>query len=151
MAQQSLEIINKKAGFQFELMDKFQAGIILTGTEIKSIREGRVNMGDAYCQFKGETLWIRNLNIAVYEKGTHYNHEPLRLRQLLLKKKELNRILAKVKERGFTIVPTSIYLNNRGIAKIEIALARGKKTYNKKDSKKEKDIKRDTDRQLREK
>ena len=149
--QQKLQIKNKKAEFNYELVDKYQAGLILTGTEIKSIRDGKINMSDAFCVFKGDTLWVRNLNISAFDKGTIYNHEPLRLRQLLLRKKELMKIQSRVKERGFTIVPTAVYLNDRGIAKIEIATAKGKKTYNKKDSKKEKDIKRDTERQLRDK
>ena len=148
--QQQLEIVNRKAGFNYELGEKFQAGMILTGTEIKSIREGKVNLSDAFCTFKGERLMVRNLHISTFTNGNIYNHDPLRLRQLLLQKREIKKIQTRMKERGLTLVPTRIYLSERGLAKIEIALAKGKKTHNKKESIKEKDIKRETARRLSE-
>ena len=148
--QQQLEIVNRKAGFNYELGEKFQAGMILTGTEIKSIREGKVNLSDAFCTFKGERLMVRNLHISPFTNGNIYNHDPLRLRQLLLQKREIKKIQTRMKERGLTLVPTRIYLSERGLAKIEIALAKGKKTHNKKESIKEKDIKRETARRLSE-
>lgn len=139
-------IKNKRAGFEYELLEKFVAGIMLLGSEIKSVREGKVNMGDAYCSFHKGDLYVRNLNISEYSKGTHYNHEPMRERKLLLNKRELNKLLAKTKERGYTIIPVAVFFNERGFAKMEIALAKGKKVYDKRDAIKQKESKRDLDR-----
>ncbi len=149
MKPAEVNIKNKRATFEFEILDTYVAGIILHGSEIKSVRVGKVNLGDSYCLFRDEELWIKNLNINEYKQATHWQHEPLRIRKLLLNKKELNKLLAKVKERGFTIIPLRMFLNERGIAKIEIALARGKKVYDKRESIKQKDEKRDLDRTLR--
>lgn len=143
---QSPTIKNKRAGFEYELLEKFNAGIMLLGTEIKSVREGRVNMGDAYCLFRKGELFVRNLNISEYSRGTHYNHEPLRERKLLLTKRELKKLLYKTKERGLTIIPVSIFFSERGFAKMEIALAKGKKLHDKRESIKQKESKRDLDR-----
>jgi len=139
---------NKRATFEFEIIDRYVAGIMLRGSEIKSVREGKVSMNDAYCQFRDGELWIKNLNISEYKQATVWQHEPLRMRKLLLSKKELGKLLAKVKERGFTIIPLRLFMNERGFAKIEIALARGKKVHDKRASIKEKDQKRDLDRSL---
>ncbi len=144
-----INIKNKRATFEFEIIDRYTAGIMLRGSEIKSIRDGKVSMNDAYCLFKDEELWIKNLNISEYKQATVWQHEPLRMRKLLLSKKELSRLLAKVKERGFTIIPLRLFLSERGFAKIEIALARGKKVHDKRESIKRKDEKRDLDRTLR--
>jgi SsrA-binding protein len=141
--QQQLNISNKKAYFEFEILEKFVAGMELTGTEIKSIRNGKANMSDAFCSFSGTELFVRNLHISEYELGTHYNHEPKRARRLLLQKKELKKLLNKVKEKGLTIMPLKIFLSSTGYAKIEIGLAKGKKIHDKRDSIKEKDLKRD--------
>ena len=141
--QQHLNISNKKAYFEFEILEKFVAGMELTGTEIKSIRNGKANMSDAFCSFSGTELFVRNLHISEYELGTHYNHEPKRARRLLLQKKELKKLLNKVKEKGLTIMPLKIFLSSTGYAKIEIGLAKGKKIHDKRDSIKEKDLKRD--------
>lgn len=119
---------------------------MLTGTEIKSIRKGAANLTDAFCVFKRGELFVRNLFIAEYELGTAYNHEPRRIRKLLLRQSELNKLERKVKERGFTIVPTRLYVNQRGFAKLEIALAQGKKSFDKRESLKAKDQSRDLDR-----
>jgi SsrA-binding protein len=143
MTVQTLNISNKKAYFEFEILEKFTAGIVLTGTEIKSIRNGKVNMSDAFCSFITSELFVRNLHISEYEMGTHYNHAPKRERKLLLKKKELKKLLAKVKERGLTIIPLRMFLGSTGYAKLDIGLAKGKKIYDKRDSIKEKDQKRD--------
>ena len=143
----SINIKNKKAYFEFELLDKFIAGIQLTGTEIKSVREGKVNMNDAWCYFQKNELWVRNLNISTYERGTHYNHEPLRPRKLLLNKKELNKLESKLKERGYTIVPLRFFISDRGFAKLEISLAKGKKLHDKRDTIKERDAKREMERE----
>ncbi len=120
----------------------------MRGSEIKSVREGKVSLSDAYCIFKDNELWIKNLNISEYKQATIWQHEALRLRKLLLNKRELNKLLAKVKEKGFTIIPMKMFLTERGFAKIEIALAKGKKVYDKRESIKKKDEKRDLDRTL---
>jgi SsrA-binding protein len=143
----SINIKNKKAYFEFEFLEKFTAGIQLTGTEIKSIREGKVNMNDAWCYFQKTELWVKNLNIAAYEKATHYNHEPLRPRKLLLRKKELNKLQQKIKERGLTIIPLRVFISDRGFAKIEIALSKGKKTHDKREVIKERDVRREMERE----
>ncbi|MBA3675711.1 MAG: SsrA-binding protein SmpB [Chitinophagaceae bacterium] len=144
---ETINIKNKKAYFEFEFLDKFIAGILLTGTEIKSIRAGKVNMSDAWCFFQKEELWVKNLNISTYDKGTHYNHEPLRQRKLLLNKKELSKLLGKIKERGLTIIPLRLFISERGFAKLEIALAKGKKLHDKRENIKERDAKREMDRE----
>ena len=140
---QQLNISNKKAYFEFEILEKFTAGVALTGTEIKSIRNGKVNMSDAFCSFLSGELYVRNLHISEYEMGTHYNHAPKRERKLLLKKKELNKLLTKVKEKGLTIMPLKMFLSTTGYCKLEIGLAKGKKIHDKRDSIKEKDLKRE--------
>lgn len=149
MKATEVNIKNKKAYFEFEIIDKYDAGIVLRGSEIKSVRDAKVSMSDAYCYFKDEELWIKNLNISEFKQATVWQHEPLRIRKLLLQKKEINKLLAKVKERGFTIIPLRMYLNEHGLAKMEIALARGKKVHDKRESIKAKDEKRDLDRSLR--
>jgi SsrA-binding protein len=149
MKQSEINIKNKRATFEFEILDTYVAGVILHGSEIKSIREGRANMSDAYCVFREGELWIKNLNINEYKQATMWQHEPLRIRKLLLNKKELEKLLAKVKERGFTIIPLKLFVTDRGFAKIEIALARGKKVHDKRESIKQKDEKRDLERSLR--
>lgn len=141
-----VNIFNKKATFEFEILEKFTAGILLTGTEIKSIRDGKATMSDAYCSFTGDELYVRNLHIAEYSHGTHYNHEPKRPRKLLLQRRELRKLLSKVKERGLTIVPLKLFLSSTGYAKIDIGLARGKKIHDKRESIKERDQKREQSR-----
>ncbi len=143
-----LNIRNKRATFEYEIVDTYVAGIMLRGSEIKSVRDGKVSMNDAYCQFRDGELWVKNLNISEYKQATVWQHEPLRMRKLLLNKKEMSKLLAKVKERGFTIIPLRLFMNERGYAKLEIALARGKKVYDKRASIKEKDQKRDMDRSM---
>lgn len=142
-----INIKNKQASFQYELIDKFIAGIMLKGTEIKSIREGKVNLQDGYCYFndKGE-CFVRGINITAYAQGTHYNHEAARERKLLLKKAELSKLETKVNEKGLTLVPTRLFINERGLAKLEIAIGRGKKLHDKRQSIKEKDITRELSR-----
>jgi SsrA-binding protein len=140
---------NKRALHEFELSDRYIAGMVLLGTEIKSIRNGKINMSDAYCQFKQNELWVKNLNIGEYELGTYHNHAPLRERKLLLNARELRKLHDKVKERGYSIVPVRIFLNEKQYAKIEIALARGKKLHDKRDSIKERDTKREIQREIK--
>lgn len=133
------EIVNRKAKFNYEFIETYKAGMVLTGTEIKSVKEGKVNMSDGYCYFRQGELWIKNLHISEYKYGNYANHEPLRLRKLLLTKKEMRRLEGKIKEKGLTIIPYRIFFNERGIAKIEIALCRGKKAFDKRESIKERD------------
>ncbi len=143
------KIQNKKARFNYEFIEKEIAGVVLVGTEVKSIRESKVSFNDSYCLFIDDELWLRNFHISEYKEGTYNNHEPLRDRKLLLKRRELNKLKKKVNEDGLTIVPTKIFFNSKGLAKIEIALAKGKNVRDKRESIKEKDIKRDTDRELK--
>jgi SsrA-binding protein len=124
------------------------AGIQLQGTEIKSIRTGKVSLNEAYCTFKGNELFVINMHIAEYEYGTYNNHEAKRDRKLLLTARELKKISTKVKEKGFTIVPTFLFINGKGLAKIEVATAKGKKLFDKRETIKTKDVKRDMDRRM---
>ena len=142
----TIKIKNKRASFEYFLIERIVAGIQLTGTEIKSIREGKANLSDAYCSFKGLELYVKSMHIAEYTMGTYNNHEPKRDRKLLLNKRELKKMSTKVKEKGFTIIPVSLFINNRGLAKLEIALAKGKHTYDKRESLKQKDSKREMER-----
>ncbi len=139
------EIINRKARFEYHFVNMFEAGLVLQGTEIKSIRRGNVNLSDAYCTFDQGELYIRNLYIAEYENGTYANHEPRRPRKLLLRQTELRKLERRVSEKGMTIVPYRMYFNERGFVKIEIALAQGKKAFDKRESIKERDNKREMD------
>lgn len=142
----NIKIKNKKASFEYFLIEKITAGIMLTGTEIKSIREGKANLADAYCLFINNELYVKSMHIAEYNMGTHYNHEPKRDRKLLLTKRELKKLSVKVKEKGFTIVPVLLFINERGLAKLEIALAKGKHFYDKRESLKRKDSQREIER-----
>jgi SsrA-binding protein len=139
-------IKNRQAEFQYFLLERFQAGLVLTGTEIKSIRLGKVQLQDAYCLFQGGELWIRNMQISPYEQGNIYNHDPKRARKLLLTARELKKLKTRVEEKGLTIIPVKIYFSERNLAKLEIALAKGKKFYDKRESLKEKDVKRSLER-----
>lgn len=141
-----IEVVNRRASHEFFLTEKYEAGIMLRGTEIKSIRAGRVNLTDAFCTFDHGELYVRSLFISEYENGTYANHEPRRTRKLLLRGKELKKLERKVKEKGFTIVPYRMYLSERGFIKLEIALAQGKKSFDKRDTIKEKENKRELDR-----
>lgn len=143
----TIEIVNRKATHEYQFLVNLEAGMVLHGTEIKAIRKGNVNLRDAFCYFKNGELFMRNMFIAEYDFGNYFNHEPRRLRKLLLKSSELKKLERKIKERGFTIVPYKVYLNERGIAKVEIALAQGKKTFDKRQTLKDKDMKRDTARE----
>jgi SsrA-binding protein len=139
----SIEVQNRRAKFEYQFLDTFTAGMVLTGTEIKSIREGKANLTDAYCLFLSGELFVRGVNIARYEEGTYANHDPLRDRKLLLQKKELKRLSEKLKDTGLTLVPTRLFLSDKGLAKLNIALAKGKKLYDKRDDIKERDVKRE--------
>ncbi len=143
----NIDIKNKRASFDYELLETFTAGIVLTGTEIKSIRGGKASLADAYCYFVGDELFVKNMHIAEYWWGSFSNHDPRRDRKLLLMRKELNKLLRRNKEKGLTIVASRMFINDGGYAKLVIALARGKKEYDKRESIKEKDLRREMDRQ----
>jgi SsrA-binding protein len=142
----NISIRNRQAGYDYELLDKYVAGIVLTGTEIKSLREGKANLQDGYCYINNGEIFAKGINITPYAQGTHYNHEATRERKLLLKRSEIKKLEGKVEERGLTLVPLKIFINDRGFAKLEIAVGRGKKTHDKRDSIKERDVKRELNR-----
>ena len=142
-------IKNKRATFDYELLETFTAGIVLTGTEIKSIRLGKASLVDTFCIVERGELWVKNMYVAEYFYGTYNNHSARRDRKLLLQKKELRKIAAAVKASGFTIVPTRLFINDKGLAKLVVAIARGKKEYDKRDSIKERDDKREMARAFR--
>jgi SsrA-binding protein len=135
-------IKNKKAGFEYNFIQSYSAGIMLTGTEVKSIREGKATLADSYCIFIEGDLYVKNMHISEYKQGSYSNHEPKRLRKLLLTKTELRKIQSKMKEKGTTIIPVQLFFNERGFAKLDIAIARGKKMFDKRESLKEKDLQR---------
>jgi len=141
-----INIRNKKASFEFEFIDTFVAGIVLKGTEIKSIREGKVSLTEAYCYFKRGELFIKQMHIAPYSMAANYNHDAVRERKLLLSKKELDKLESKFEEKGLSIIPVRIFINDKGLAKVEIALGRGKKLHDKRQDIKTKDVKRELDR-----
>jgi SsrA-binding protein len=146
MVNNQIQIKNKKAAYAYFLTETFTAGIVLTGTEIKSIRSGKANLTDAYCAFREGELFVINMHIAEYQMAAHYNHEPKRDRKLLLSRRELRKLESKVQEKGFTIIPVMLFVNEKGLAKLDIALAKGKHYYDKRDSLKDKDLKREMDR-----
>lgn len=148
-AERTVIAQNKRATYDFEVVDRLTTGIVLTGTEVKSIRSGKASLGEGYCFIKKGELYVKNMHIPEYEMGNIYNHEPKRERKLLLTKRELNKLNAKVKERGFTIVPLELFITDRGFIKLDIALVRGKTKGDKRQSIKAKDVKRDVDRALR--
>jgi len=141
-----INIKNKRASFEYHFLDTFVAGLVLQGTEIKSIREGKANLQESYCVVKDGELWVLNMHISPYSMGTYANHEPKRERKALLNKKELRKLDSKVKEKGLTIVPVRLFINEKGLAKLEIALAKGKKLYDKREDIKQKDLKRELER-----
>ena len=149
MSKENIYIKNKKAYFEYFISDKYVAGIKLLGTEIKSIREGKANLSDAFCTFINGDLYVRNLHIYEYTFGSFYNHEQKRDRVLLLNKKELKKLETKGEEKGFTIVPLALFISERGFAKLEIGLGQGKKLYDKRETLKERDTKVELDRVMK--
>jgi SsrA-binding protein len=148
MAQQ-LNIQNRKARFEFELLDTYVAGIQLTGSEIKSIRAGKASISEAYCFFRKEELFLKNAHIEEYKQGGYSNHDPKRDRKLLLRAGELVKLKKQMETQGLTIVPLRVFIADTGYAKLELALARGKKLHDKRDSIKDKDVQRDIDRAMK--
>ncbi len=144
-----VNIKNKRATFDYEIVETFTAGIVLTGTEIKSIRLGKASLVDTYCYFVRGELWVKNMHIAEYFYGSYNNHAARRERKLLLNRKELKKLERGTKETGFTMVPVRMFINEKGLAKVVIALAKGKKQYDKREALKEKDDRRDMDRMFK--
>ena len=142
----TINILNKRARFDYEIIDKYTAGIVLTGTEIKSIRLGKANIAESFCEFNNNELFAINMYIEEYAFGNQFNHKARSERKLLLNKRELKTLSKSVQTKGLTIVPLRLFTNEKGLAKLDIALARGKKTYDKRESLKEQDTKRDLDR-----
>ncbi len=138
-----VNIRNKEAAFAFELLEKYVAGMALKGTEIKSLREGKASLQEGYVYFNGDEAFIKGMTIHPFSEGTHYNHEAARERKLLMRRSEIRKLKAKSEEKGLTIVPLRIFVNDRGFAKLEIALARGKKLFDKRASIKEREVKRE--------
>lgn len=145
----TVTIKNKRAGHEYFLLDTLTAGIVLTGTEIKSIREGKASLSESYCMFKENELFVVGMHIAEYDKGTYNNHNPKRDRKLLLTARELRKLKVKVQEKGLTIIPVVLFINDKGLAKLDVALARGKHYYDKRETLKNKDSKRDVEKQLK--
>jgi SsrA-binding protein len=142
----NIETKNRRAAFDYELLETLTAGIVLTGTEIKAIREGKASLADSYCFFANGELWVKNMNIAAYRFGSCNNHSAKRDRKLLLQRRELQKLMRKTKEKGFALIATRLFINEKGRAKLEVALARGKKSYDKRESIKEKDLRRELQR-----
>jgi SsrA-binding protein len=143
------DIKNRSAYHDYFIDDKYDAGMILLGTEVKSLRDGRASFNDSYCIFNKGELWLKSLHISEYSHGTVNNHDPLRDRKLLLKKRELAKLEAKIKEKGYTIIPLRIFFNDKRLAKIEIGLGKGKKQYDKRETIKQRDSERDLKRYLK--
>jgi SsrA-binding protein len=139
------ELRNRSAFFEYAIEDKFIAGLVLSGTEIKSIRASRVSFNDAFCYFSRGELYVKSLHVSAYTHGTFYNHDPLRERKLLLTKRELRKLEMKIKEKGYSIIPLRIFISEKGYAKMEIGLGKGKKLHDKRDSIRE----RENDREMR--
>jgi SsrA-binding protein len=147
--QKNVMITNRRAAHDYAFVLEFEAGIVLTGTEIKSIRAGYANLSDSFCIFEHGELYVRNMNISEYANGSYYNHETRRVRKLLLRRNELKKLERRLKERGMTIVPYKLYISDRGFAKLQIALAQGKKSFDKRETIKERDVKRDIDKVMK--
>ena len=144
--QKTVNILNKRAKFEYEILERYTAGIVLAGSEIKSIRLGKASIAESFCEFQGHELFAINTNIEEYAFSKSFSHAPKSERKLLMNKKELKSLLKSVQNKGLTIVPLRLFTNEKGIAKLDIALARGKKNYDKRETIKDRDVKRDLDR-----
>jgi len=134
---------NKKAYYNYELFAKYEAGISLLGSEVKSIRDGKISLKESYAEIKGDEVFLLNCHISPYEAASRFNHEPTRERKLLLHRQEIKRLIGKIREKGFTLIPTKVFINSKGRVKIEVALAKGKRVYQKKEIIKERDLERE--------
>ncbi|NLP11328.1 SsrA-binding protein SmpB [bacterium] len=146
--KQTTHLVNRKAFHDFEILEKFEAGIMLQGTEVKSVRDGRLSFKDSYAKVIDEALWVVNLHINEYDHGSAWNHDPVRPRKLLLHKREIKRLIGKIEEQGLTLVPLSVYFKN-GYAKLELGLARGRKLYDKRKEIAKRDVSREIQRELK--
>ncbi len=144
----SINIENRRAKFDFQFIENYTAGLVLRGTEIKSIREGKAGLSDSYCYFVNGELFVKNLHIAEYTEASFYQHAALRERKLLLSRQELNKLYKKVKDQGLTIIPTKLFVNEKGFAKLNVALAKGKKLFDKRDDIKKRDVERELNRKF---
>lgn len=144
-----MELKNRSAYFDYFIDDEFDAGMVLAGTEVKSIRAGKVSFNDSYCFLHKGELWVKSLHIAPYEFGTYANHDPVKERKLLLTSRELKKLDTRTREKGFTIIPLKIFFNDKGLAKMKIGLARGKKTHDKRETIRQKDADREIKRHLK--
>ena len=142
----TINIKNRKAKFQYEFLDKYVAGIKLAGTEIKAIRQGKASIAESFCEFQDGELYVINMHVEEYSHATHFNHNPKSERKLLLQKRELRKLEKEVKNGGLTIIPLRLFINDRGLAKLQITLAKGKKLYDKRETIKDRDNKRKLDR-----
>jgi SsrA-binding protein len=149
MSEQKKITVNKKAFHNYEIIDKFEAGMVLVGSEVKAIREGKINLKDSYVEIRAVEAFLVNAHISAYSNASYNNHEPERERKLLLHRRELMKLDKKVKTRGFSIVPLRMYFNEKGRVKVEIAIAKGKREYQKKQRIKDRDIKREVDREMK--
>lgn len=143
-----MEIKNRSAYFEYFVDDKFTAGMVLLGTEVKSLREGKASFNDSYCIFQKGELWIKSLHIAEYSHGTVNNHDPVRDRKLLLSKREIKKLEGRIKEKGYTVIPLRIFFSDKNLAKMEIGLAKGKKLHDKRETIKQRDSEREMKRHL---
>ncbi len=144
----TVNIENRRARFDYQFLETYTAGLVLKGTEIKSIREGKAGLADSYCYFRNDELFVKNFHITEYADASFYNHEPLRERKLLLSRQELNKLQRKVKDQGLTLVPIKLFISEKGYAKMNIALAKGKKSFDKRDDIKKKDLEREMNRKF---
>jgi SsrA-binding protein len=144
-----INIENRRARFDYQFLENFTAGLVLKGTEIKSIREGKAGLSDSYCYFKNGELFIKNMHVTEYSEASFYNHEPMRERKLLLNKQELSKLEKKVKDQGLTIIPVRLFINEKGFAKLEIALSKGKKQFDKREDIKKRDLEREIGRKIK--
>jgi SsrA-binding protein len=140
---------NKKAYFNYEIIESLEAGIALLGSEVKSIREGRISLKDSYAEIKNGEVFLLHMNISPYEQANIFNHDPLRERKLLLHRQEIKRLIGKIREKGYTLIPTKVILNEKGKVKVEVSLAKGKRTYEKKRAIKERDLEREVRAELK--
>jgi SsrA-binding protein len=148
--KQTASMVNRKAFHDYEILEKFEAGLMLQGTEVKSVRDGRISFKDSYAKVLDDALWMVNLHINEYSHGSAWNHDPVRPRKLLLHKREIKRLISKIEEQGLTLVPLSIYFKN-GFAKVELGLARGRKLFDKRKEIAKRDVNRDIQRELKNK
>ena len=144
-----MEIKNRQAFFEYYIDDKFTAGMVLTGTEVKSLRAGKASFNDSYCIFQKDELWIKSFHISEYTFGTINNHDPIRERKLLLSRRELKKLQTKIKEKGYTVIPLSLFFNEKNLAKLEIGLAKGKKLHDKRETIKQRDTEREIKRYIK--